>query len=150
VTIDGRRKTEEFPDIPGVTVVRNLTAPATFNLVAQASCFIGSMSCLAQVAAFERIPSLVLHPSRCRDFHHPLSDYANTIWDHDGVAVAYDALPVDALTSLIDTFARSSLEGHSARAALRDLIPMPLPPTLDLCLSSPLLSVAAPLGSAES
>jgi len=91
IGVDGRIKRESFEcGQPNVTVLRNLSAPAAFSLVASASRFIGTMSCLSQVASYERIPTIVLHPKRCSDFHSPPSNYALTILNSNGLAVPYD------------------------------------------------------------
>lgn len=118
ITADGHRRMESFPcDLPHVTVLQNLSAPAAFSLVASASRFIGTMSALAQVAAFEGIPSLVLHPGRCRDFQPPYSGYSKTIWGGNGIGFPYDSVPPPVLAESIRMFLRD----FDRRPAVRDL-----------------------------
>ena len=105
---EGRRKTETFScDLPNVTVLKNLSGPATFSLVASASRFIGTGSALAQVAAFERIPSVILHPQRCSDFKPPYNAYSRTVWDSNGISVPFDACPLPELRESLERFLRN-------------------------------------------
>ncbi len=105
VAADGRVKKERFPcDLPNVTVLKNLSAPAAFTLVATASRFLGNMSALAQVAAYEGVSSMVLHPGRCTDFRPPYSNYSKAIWNGNGVAIAYDAVPGAQLAETLRDF----------------------------------------------
>lgn len=126
VANDGRRKFEEFPVVPGVTVLRNLSAPAAFTLVAGAAGFIGSMSALAQVASFEDVPCLVLHPARCRDFGEVLSDYGRTIWERNGASLAFDSCSSDELAGVVARFVAAVGAGAPAASALADLPAMPV------------------------
>jgi ADP-heptose:LPS heptosyltransferase len=95
---DKQRKAETFPTHhANTTVLKNLSAPAAFTLVAGARKFIGTMSSLAQVAALEKVPSVVLYPSRCGDFKDPMSTYAKTILECGGLAFPFDQKPTDEL-----------------------------------------------------
>ncbi len=105
VAADGRVKKEDFRcDLPNVTVLKNLSAPAVFTLVATAARFVGNISALAQVAAYERVPSIVLHPKRCSDFHPPYNGYSKAIWNGNGVAMAYDGADPSILRELLQEF----------------------------------------------
>jgi ADP-heptose:LPS heptosyltransferase len=125
IAADGRSKREEFhySDLPNITVLRNLSAPAAFSLVAGASRFIGTCSSLAQVAAFERIASIVLYPHRCSDFTPPYNDYSNTIWRANGVALPYDEIPVDSLRAVLGRFLETAPTLISLQAEFPSLIP---------------------------
>ncbi len=118
ITTDGRRRIETFAcDLPNVTVLENLSAPAAFSLVASAARFIGSMSALAQVAAFENVPSLVLHPARCTDFQPPYSPYSKTIWNANGLGIAYDLVAPATLREALGEF----LASNEKRPVLREM-----------------------------
>ncbi len=123
---EGRRKTETFScDLPNVTVLKNLSAPATFSLVATASRFIGTGSALAQVAAFERIPSVILHPQRCSDFQPPYNDYSRTVWAANGISVAFDACPPEALRENLERFLRDPERTPVMRGEFANFAPIP-------------------------
>lgn len=93
ITSDGRHMRESFPcNLPNVTVLQNLSAPAAFSLVASASRFIGNLSSLAQVAAFERVPSLILYPERCSDYKPPYSAYAKRVWNANGIGICHETI----------------------------------------------------------
>jgi hypothetical protein len=128
VACDGLVKHEEFLcHDANVRVLRNLSAPAAFNLVATASRFIGSLSSLSQVAAFENVPSLILHPAECTDFRPPLSGYAQAIWEHNGVSADYDSLPEKKLGELMECFlgtAGQPIEVQSSLSSLRKMPPI--------------------------
>lgn len=118
ICTDGRRMIESFPcDLPHVTVLQNLSAPAAFSLVASASRFIGTMSALAQVAAFEGVSSLILHPDQCSDFRPPFSDYAKTILRANGMGIPYARLAEPAMGEAIRQF----LQGCDRPVKVRDL-----------------------------
>jgi hypothetical protein len=107
VSTDGRTKHESFPcDLPNVTILKNLSAPAAFTLVATASRFIGTMSALSQVAAFENVPSIILHPSRCGDFKPPYTNYSRTIWQGNGIAIDHDSTAPALLVKTLEDFLR--------------------------------------------
>ncbi|MDR3402001.1 MAG: hypothetical protein P4L99_05835 [Chthoniobacter sp.] len=109
IAADGRVKREGFSsDQANVKVLRNLSAPAVFSLVATASRFIGNLSSLAQVAAFERVPSVIIHPERCSDFKVPYSDYAKTIWKANGINLSYETTESTALTETLNRFFKDS------------------------------------------
>ena len=126
VSTDGRTKVESFPcDLPNVTVLKNLSAPAAFTLVATASRFIGTMSALAQVAAFENTPSVILHPARCSDFKPPYSNYSKTIWNANGVAVPYDSIAKTSLEGALVRFLDKPDSALKMREDFRDVDPGP-------------------------
>lgn len=52
----------EFSLPPNITILRNLTVPATLNLIRQSAGFIGTQSSLVLCAAHEGISSLALYP----------------------------------------------------------------------------------------
>lgn len=116
---DGRNKNEEFAcALPNARILHNLSAPAAFSLVASASRFIGTMSSLAQVAAFERIPSVVLHPARCRDFGPDVNGYAKSILEADGVNLPYDTTDPAMLTNFLREFLLPNGGGSCPRRLL--------------------------------
>ena len=124
---DGRRKVESFScDLPNVTVLKNLSAPATFSLVASASRFIGNISALAQVAAFERIPSVILHPERCSDFKPPYNDYSRTIWNSNSITAAFDACPLPQLRENLERFLQSPEVMPVMREEFASFAPIPV------------------------
>jgi hypothetical protein len=124
ISTDGRTKLESFPcDLPNVTVLKNLSAPAAFTLVATASRFIGTMSALSQVAAFENVPSIILHPSRCSDFKPPFSGYAKTIWRGNGIGIDYDSIPPAVLVKTLEDFLRAPAERPVMREAFSAIDP---------------------------
>ncbi len=124
VSADGRTKRESFPcDLPNVTVLKNLSAPAAFTLVATASRFIGTMSALSQVAAFENTPSIILYPARCSDFQPPFSNYSKCIWQGNGIAVDYDSTPPDVLAKTLADFLQEPATRPEMRAAFAEIDP---------------------------
>jgi hypothetical protein len=126
IAADGRKKLESFIcDQTNVTVLRNLSAPAVFSLVATASRFIGSMSALAQVAAFEAIPSVILHPVRCSDFKSPYSDYSKCIWRSNGTAVPYDSTQPKVISEILKGFLQDTMAEIVMRRDFNDLAPIP-------------------------
>lgn len=126
VSTDGRVKRESFAfDQPNVTVLKNLSAPAAFTLVSTASRFMGTVSALAQVAAFERVPSLVLHPARCTDFIPPYNGYSKSIWNGNGLPLAYDALSSSALEDALVQFLRAPNTAMNVREAFASLGTVP-------------------------
>jgi hypothetical protein len=126
ISTDGRRMMESFPcDLPHVTVLQNLSAPAAFSLVASASRFIGTISSLAQVAAFEGIPSLVLHPERCSDFIPPFNDYSKTILHANGMAIPYGRLAEPAVGEAIRLFLRGCGQPLKVRELFTGIPAMP-------------------------
>ena len=123
---DGRRKFESFQsDQPNVTVLKNLSAPAVFSLVASSSRFIGNISALAQVAAFEGIPSIVLHPGRCIDFKPPFNDYSRTIWKSGGIAINYDTVAPATLAEILRRFLKDIPNARFQRSAFDDFVITP-------------------------
>jgi hypothetical protein len=117
VSTDGCTKHETFPcELPNVMVLKNLSAPAAFTLVATASRFIGTMSALSQVAAFENVPSIILHPARCSDFKPPFSNYSKAIWRGNGIGIAYDSIAPGMLEKTLEDFLRDP----SARPVMRE------------------------------
>lgn len=102
ITADAFVKRERsFFDSREVIIVKNTSAPSVFTLVAGAKGFIGTMSSLAQVAAFERIPSLILHPKACKAFDDLNNGYGKTIRERQGINLAYDAVNGMELRSTI-------------------------------------------------
>jgi hypothetical protein len=123
ISSEGRIKSESFPlGIPNIRVLRNLSVPAAFSLVASASRFIGTCSSLAQVAAFENVPSLVLHPHRCSDFVHPYSNYGKTILQQNGAGIAYDRVSAEELKTALIAFLEKAPAPMVVREALRGQI----------------------------
>jgi hypothetical protein len=123
---DGKRKIESFPcDLPHVTLLKNLSAPATFSLVASASRFIGNMSALAQVAAFEGVPSVILHPARCTDFKPPFNGYSRTIWESNGIAVPHDGCESTVLREALERFLSEPTARPVMREEFADIARMP-------------------------
>ena len=127
VSADGRTKVESFPcDLPNVTVLKNLSAPAAFTLVATASRFIGTMSALGQVAAFEQVPAIVLHPSRCSDFQPPYNNYSKAIWNGNGIAIPYDAVPATTLAQSLRNFLSEPTRRPVMREEFAPISPVPV------------------------
>lgn len=129
VSTDGRTKVESFPcDLPNVRLLKNLSAPAAFTLVATASRFVGTMSALAQVAAFEQVPSMVLHPARCTDFLPPYSNYSKTIWNANGVAIPYDKIAPEPLEESLRQFLADPARPLVMREEFQTIAPFPVFP----------------------
>lgn len=126
VSTDGRTKIESFPcKLPNVRLLKNLSAPAAFTLVANASRFVGTMSALAQVAAFEQVPSMVLHPARCTDFLPPYSNYSKTIWNANGVAIPYDTIAPEPLEKSLRQFLAEPQNPFITRDQFHEVAPIP-------------------------
>lgn len=108
-----------------VTVLKNRSAPAVFTLVATAARFLGNISALAQVAAFEKIPSIVLHPARCTDFRPPFNNYAKAIWNRNGIAIDYGSMTKAGLEGALVRFISRPATTPIMREAFRDIDPRP-------------------------
>jgi len=124
VATDGRVKKENFHcALPNVTVLKNLSAPAAFTLVATAARFLGNISALAQVAAFENVPSMVLYPPRCSDFVPPFNNYSRTIWNGNGIALSGETMSKTDLRAAVVRFVGQPGTTPIMRNDFRDLDP---------------------------
>ncbi len=105
ITARGQVKLEAFSSSGRkIRVLQNLSAPAAFSLVASASRFIGNMSSLAQVAAFEKVPSIILYPPRYRGFSSKPNPHSRTILNSNAIARSYNAITFPSLRKTLTTF----------------------------------------------
>jgi hypothetical protein len=88
-----------------LTVLENLSVPATLNLVKSAAALICSFSSLCQAAWFQKVPVAVYYPPDCRDACGlPRSDYAFGIDREDCLARNFSETNPEELLAFLARF----------------------------------------------
>ena len=113
---------EELPDLPippNVILLKNLSVPATLNLIRNAKGFIGTQSSLVLAAAHEGIPSLALYPEFLEPEFEAASRYASYMTMDHMSALSFEGVNEANLNRWLSrTFDLASIRDSGAEQAM--------------------------------